>query len=319
MHNRKTSLGLLLVLLLMLCATAACGNASSPAAGNKSDAAARTFTDAYGTIEAPEHPKRVIGLYLEDALVALGVKPVMQFAMGNFTIGYLQDELKDAAKLDIQAYDFEAVLQAKPDLILLGFPSFAMDERYNLFSKIAPTYVFEDAASDWRKTLREVGSLLNKSDEAEQVLAAYEDKAAQARSQLEQSVGRETVALLRIDMDKVLRLYGGPNNYTAPVLYDDLNLEPAPIVKKLVWGEESFKDISMELLPEIDADHLFLVVNDDGKELAEEMMATSLWHNIPAVKAGHVHQVSEDVWMTFGVLAQQRKIDDVLNALAKPQ
>ncbi len=49
------------------------------------DSNTRTFTHKMGTINVPNHPKRIIGLYVEDQLQALGVKPVMQWGSGGQT------------------------------------------------------------------------------------------------------------------------------------------------------------------------------------------------------------------------------------------
>ncbi|MCP1312192.1 ABC transporter substrate-binding protein [Paenibacillus tyrfis] len=284
----------------------------------KEASAPRKFKHVMGETEVPAQPQRVIGLYLEDFLSALDVKPVMQTVVGAFTQKYLEKYTAGLPKLDTGAMNFEAVLEAKPDLILLGFPNYGAEGKYEKFSKIAPTYVFDkDAADDWRGTLRTVGRLLDKSEQAEQLLKRYEEKAAQARKTLEQSIGRETVALIRVHK-KEMRLYGGPDGYSGSVLYKDLGLNPPNLVKSIAWTNDGgMKAISSEVLAQLDADHLFLVVDEGRSEQAKELMNSSVWKNIPAVKKGQVHEVTTDVWMTFGLLAYEKKIDDVLQALAK--
>lgn len=56
-----------------------------------------TVTDTLGhKVEIPNAPKRIIGSYLEDYLIALGEKPIAQWTVGSGSIqDYLQDDLKD--------------------------------------------------------------------------------------------------------------------------------------------------------------------------------------------------------------------------------
>lgn len=219
------------------------------------------FKHVMGEIEWSTPPKRVVGIYTEDFLLALGVKPVTQTVIGNFSLKYLLPEIGNLPKLDTSAISFEAALQAEPDLFVLGFANYGAEGRYEKFSKIAPTYVLPaDAPNNWRDTLRTIGELVGKPEEADKVLKQYSEKVAAAKKTLETSVGRETVALVRIRSNKEIRLYGGPQGYSGSVLYQDLGLEPPAIVKKLSWGEsgEPFRSrwrycrswiVSISLLP----------------------------------------------------------------------
>lgn len=271
-----------------------------------------------GAIEVPAEPQRVIAVYMEDYLAALGVKPVMQTVIGTFSLQYLSPYIGDLPPIDTSAISFEAALAAQPDLIVLGFPNYASEGKYDSFSAIAPTYVFgEDAPNQWRESLLTMGQLLGKEKEAEQVLADYTAKVEQARETLKAAIGEETVAMIRMRSDKELRLYGGPGGYVGNVMYTDLGLNPPDIVKELAWGENSMVVVSQEIISDLKVDHLFVTYDEGGKERAEEMMASTLWQSIPAVQKGQVYEVAMDHWMTFGPLAYNQKVDDLLAALAK--
>lgn len=276
----------------------------------------RTFQHDFGQITLPAQPERIIGLYLEDYLVALGVKPITQTVIGSFSLKYLQPHIGDLPTLDSSAMSFEAALTAQPDLIVLAFPSYASEGKYDKYEKIAPTYVLpEDAPDNWRETLRTVGKLIGKEDEAEKVLADYEAKIQDAKVKLAAELGDETVALIRVRSNKELRLYGGPGGYVGNVLYTDLGLNAPDIVKELAWGDQSMTVISTEILPDLNADRLFITYDEGGKELAQEIMDSSFWKALPAVQSGKVYEVSMDHWMTFGPIAYNQKVDDVLQAL----
>ncbi|MDC0759458.1 ABC transporter substrate-binding protein [Brevibacillus sp. AG] len=318
------SFGFVLSVLLAGCGGGS-GNIATTEPTLSSDASAqsattvRKFTHMMGEIEVPAEPKQIIGLYMEDFLVSLGIKPAAQTTIGAFTLKYLHENIGDLPKLDTSAMNFEAILEMEPDLILLGLPNYAQNDNYAKYAKIAPTYVFEaEAANDWRNTLRKVGDLVGKRETAEKVLTDYEQKINEGKQKLEKAVGKQTVALVRVRSNKEIRLYGGPQGYAGSVLYQDLGLEPPALVKELAWGDNAgHATISAEVLTKLDVDHLFVVVDDGGKELAEELFSTNIWKSLPAVRSGHVYKVAPDHWMTFGPIAYNRKVEDVLNALVK--
>lgn len=261
-------------------------------------------------------PVRVVGLFVEDCLAVMGVKPVVQFALGPFRQRYLEEYLDQVRQFDPYSSDCEILMEAKPDIIVLGFPEFAEKGRFGRLANIAPTYVFEDPVEDWRQTLQTVGKLLGKEAEAERALHAYNRKAEEARYALERTVGGQTVALLRICKEGDIRLYGGPSGYTGSVLYGDLGLCPPKLVREWSWGESDWvKRITLEQLAGLQADHLLLIVEEQGRRLARAITDSEPWRHIPAVRRGSVHEVRSDVWMTFGPLAHSAKIDHVLSAL----
>jgi iron complex transport system substrate-binding protein len=161
-----------------------------------------------------------------------------------------------------------------------------------------------------------IGELTGKQTEAQKVLSDYESKVQDAKAKLQAALGDETVGFVRIRSNKEIRLYGGPGGYVGNVLYTDLGLNPPQIAKDLAWGEgNSMAVVSLEVIPEIQADHLFITYDEGGKELAQELINSSIWKSLPAVKNNHVYEVSMDHWMTFGPIAYNKKVDDVLQAL----
>ncbi|BBI33443.1 ABC transporter substrate-binding protein [Cohnella abietis] len=329
MKVMKKGLLLLCVTLLTSVILTACGGVNENEESNqiKESPAAetgkvRTFEHILGKIEVPERPQRVIGLFVEDEMSALGVKPIMQYSSGSYYQTYLEPYLKDVPKLDTAAMNFEAIMAAKPDLIILGFQGWADEGSYEKLSKIAPTYVFTGSEiqtpENWRKNLRTVADLLGKSDVAEEIIKKREEETKNAKQLLADSSGRGTAALLRIHASKELRLYGGPGGQVGTALYGDFGLEPSGIVRKLAWGEDmDIQTISMEVIPQIDADYLFLAVDEGRREQAKELMESPIWKNVPAVKKGHVYEVRGDVWITNGPIAYEKKLEDVVNAMTK--
>ncbi|MHA7966832.1 ABC transporter substrate-binding protein [Paenibacillus sp. CAU 1782] len=328
MHNYRHYWGLVLLALMLVLAGCASGeetkNGAKPTdeastqqpqedaaqeSAEGADGQTRKVTDEIGhELDIPANPERIIGIYLEDELTALGVTPLRQSRIGDWSgQGYLQLDMPD---IDIQG-DVEAYVEAQPDLILTN----VYDEKtYDTLAKVAPFYAFKDARANWRMTIRSLGELLDKSAKAEEVIVNYDQKVAEASAKIKAAIGDETVAILRVHTSS-LRLYGGPG-YAGPVLYGELGLEPAQAVKDYVLDKgQGVAGISMEVIPELTADHIFLTMDTGADQQYKELTESPLWKELPAVKNGKVYEVNFETWMKSGPIADGMKIDDVVQAL----
>lgn len=289
----------------------ACGKDSKEQAGKT-----RKVKDHLGEVEIPVKPQRVAALYLEDYVTALGVKPVVQWYHPNWG-------KQDYLKLDAPTFDYsgniEALLSYSPDLIIVDGGADAA--KYEMFSKVAPTYRLPDSIlQNTPEILKTVADLLGVPEKAEPLLEAYKRKLADAKGKLEKAVGKETVAVLRLNVgEKTINLLGIENMFVGSILYKDLGLTPPMLVKEM---KPAIDFISMEKLPELGADHIFILPSngtwgsDENKE-AVKLLDNPIWKSIPAVKNGKVYQVERTYWQTGAYQANLLKIDDVLQSLVK--
>lgn len=281
----------------------------SPAPSDK-----RTVKDELGhEIAVPASPKRIFAPYLEDSLLKLGVKPVAQWSNGNQGHDYLQEELKDVPKLDFSGGppSPEVLMSYNPDLIILHTASYANGGAYENYSKIAPTYAFNNASGDIEKSLVTLGELLGKSAEADQVLQAYRQKVKEAKEKLDKAVGGKKVAIIRFAARGV-SLMGG-NYFCGYVVHRNLGIGVSKLVEK-----ENSANISLEILPQLDADYIFVInAYGQGTERIKEMTESPIWKSVPAVKQGQVYEVSDKHWLGSGLIAYEKIIDDTVRLLAK--
>lgn len=320
---------LLLALLMSFTVLAsACGDKagnsnttdSGAAAGGNSTADTkqeRVLTDALGhEVKVPANPQRIIASYLEDHLLTLGVKPVAQWSTGKGSVQYyLQDQLNGIPEI---SYDlpYEAVMSFTPDLIILSSADMATDDKYEQYSKIAPTYVVgKEKSNNWREELKAVGEVLGKSKEAEEAVQAYDKKAADAKEQLQKTVGTHTAAALWVTGKDIY--VSSDHLSSGSVLYDDLGLAKPKLVEELSkTGTVSWNQVSMEKFAQMDADYLF-IVNSRGVS-KDELLKDPVWANIPAVKEGHVYEFDDhSSWLYSGTIANTQIIDDVLSNVVK--
>ncbi|MEK8127258.1 ABC transporter substrate-binding protein [Paenibacillus filicis] len=286
-----------------------------PPAASSSALQEHEFKHMYGTVNLTSAPNRIVAPYLEDALITLGIKPVAKWSYGPLVQDYLEPYLQDVPKLDFTAgLNKEALLAFAPDLTVLYTTNMMEKEAYEPFTQISPTYVFKDATVDWRQTLKVVGSMTGTTDKADKAIQAYEDKVTDAKAKLQPYVANKTFAVIRAK-PKEIQLMDG-SFYSGLVLYSDLGLTPHKLVKEWSWSRA--QSLSLEKLPELDADYIFVLVQGEAsRPLMQEFQTSPLWQNLHAVKNGHVYDMPSNYWMASGALSNTMKVDDVLKAIVK--
>ncbi|MED3498175.1 AraC family transcriptional regulator [Brevibacillus agri] len=323
MNKKSTRHMATLFMVSLALLVSACSGTASPtpqAEGSvqeQAGAAQRELTDGLGNkVTVPAHPQRIIASYLEDHLVALGVKPVAQWSVGKGDVqGYLQ---KDLAGIPAIPYDLppEVVMSYNPDLIIMDNAELVAGDKYSQYAKISPTYTIgKEKNSDWRKELLIVGEVLNKSEEAKKVLADYDTFVAESKEKLKQGIGEKSAAALWVTAKAVYM--ARQDLSSGDVLYKDLGFKVPAVVQEISKsGDANWNSVSLEKLAQLDADYLF-VVNSKGVS-KDEFLKEPVWANIPAVKNGHVYDFTTDSsWLYTGVIANRQMIENVLENVLK--
>ncbi|MCL6605510.1 MAG: iron-siderophore ABC transporter substrate-binding protein [Paenibacillus sp.] len=328
----KMIAGLVAVLLLLM--GTACGtNSNKPAptvaatkspenaasgAENSSEEVQRIVKSIKGDIKIPAVPQKVIGTTVTypEFLYALGVTPIAAENYHEQFPSYFQGAFKDVIKLgNVNTANFEALLAAEPDLIL--GPAWRDEKSYDQLVKIAPTVLLPER-DDWRDELRDMGEALGRLDQAEQVIQDYERKTMEAKEKLHALIGDETVIYMRITPKGSYVL--GEQSSRGKIIHHELGLKPVAAYPK----NEGSVMISLEILPEYNPDHIILQV-DSGNDAAqasttyEEMLMSSIWKNLSAVKNNRVYLVGDNEWFNFGFspVANAYGIDEIINVFEK--
>ncbi|GAA3412554.1 ABC transporter substrate-binding protein [Paenibacillus hodogayensis] len=285
-----------LALILLLLVTAGCAskpdsNSSQQSASSKQPAASaepRVIRHLKGETTLVGEPSKiaVLDYRLADSMLALGMKPyAMTTYVGSIDLEYVEGKPLEGVKKLGDKTNLEAVLEAAPDLIIAR----KGDETvYDQLNKIAPTIILEET-TDWRKDFLAFSEILGRTEQANKWLKQYEDKAAAARKQLaEASASGKTVTIIRV-LEKEYRIYG-TSQQLGGILYSDLGLQATEKVKSI----KKHQAISMELMPEFDADYVFIQVgfpaaegDKEAEKKFEELKQSGLWKNLKAVKENH--------------------------------
>lgn len=313
--KRSTWLTLLAACSLTLLGACSTNNDSTDSSGSATTSSeiATAFTDAMGNeVTVPENPQRVIGSYLEDYLVALGVTPVAQWTVGNDSDqAYLQDKLAEVPRIN---YDlpFEDVLSFEPDLLLMDSNSMVEGDKYDQYSKIAPTYVVTNGEDvTWRERLTDIAKVLHKEEQAAQVEADYDDLVAATKETYADQIQGKSIAVLWVVNNSVFMV--SETKSSGQLLYHELGFEVPALVSEI--SESATADwsaVSLEKLAELDADYLILVNSDKGADFFSEQV----WQNLNAVKNNHLWEFGpESSWLYNGPIAYTKMIEDIQSKL----
>lgn len=287
------------------------GNAGNTAAEEKVEPAepqTKIFKDLKGEVEVPVNPERIVSITHLGDLAALGVKPVGggSLAMENSIL--LKDELEGVE--NVGDVDVEKVLALNPDLIIV--PSYFPAEDVEQLAKIAPTVTLATTGWEGIDPLEEVktmGDLLGREKEAEEFITRYKEKAEEAKKKISEVIGAdETIGTYSIWANN---FWVWPTTRDAGYnLYEMFGLKPLSKIEADAFTGTGI-DISLEVLPDYAADHMFVTVYepDGGAERAKEIMDGALWKNLPATQNNHVYLLDmKEFWMVDG-LNLEKQVD----------
>jgi iron complex transport system substrate-binding protein len=239
-----------------------------------------------------------------DSAVALGVTPVgaVRAPVNSGLLSYLEDEVADVELVgEIGEPDLEAIAALEPDLILGS--ELRVADFYDELSAIAPTVFSETVGVAWKQNLALHAEALGREDEAADLLAAYESRAKEVGASLPEG---QTVSIVRFVPGEI-RLYA-KDNFIGTVLED------AGIARPPVQDVDEFDVVvSTEQVDQAAGDVIFVGTYGDPAETdGPAVLGGPLWERLPAVQAGDVHEVDDDVWfLGIGIGAADRVLDDL--------
>lgn len=276
----------------------------------------RSVKHAMGTAVIKVQPKRVVVLdsgELDDVTL-LGITPVGAVSPhlkseGGFP-AYLKDKIGGAVDVGpMTEPNLELITSLKPDLILTS--KVRHEKIYSQLAAIAPTVMAETTGFPWKANLALYAQALGKETEAKTAMARYEARAAKLGEAIKAKNGGKlpTVSVVRFVAGPT-RLY--QKSSFSGVVLKDVGL-PRPAAEDV---DRLMLEVSAEQTGKADADVVFVTTSDDPSKTKEtEVQGTSVWKDLPAVKAGRVFTVPDETWMSgIGVQAADRMLVDIAKA-----
>ncbi|QRG06217.1 ABC transporter substrate-binding protein [Xanthobacter dioxanivorans] len=238
----------------------------------------RPFTDDLGrTVEVPVHPRRIVSLHDLDLtlpLIELGVMPVAshgrvrpdgtRFLRAGKLLTGVDFDTAPIAFLGANAIDLEAVVAAKPDLIVT---SPTRDTPLAQLEAIAPTVSIEHLKGGPAAIYGKLAALTG----SEARLAALQQRYAAQIAQLKGLVdtARITVSAFQANQGKLTVFH---TDRALGRVLRDAGFRFPPIIDAIPEGGRM--DVSAEHLPDLDADFIFGTFrSDQGGGPGEEVAA----------------------------------------------
>ena len=237
---------------------AGAGAASSPQAAFPAKAEHK-----FGTTTVPAKPKHivVVGLTEQDAVLALGYKPIATtewygdqphavWPWARAALGDAKPAVLDAA----DGFQFEKIARLRPDLII-GVNSGMKRADYEKLSRLAPTLAAGKGSTDyfspWDQQVELIAAALGKPDEGRELVQGVKDDYAKAAADHPEFRGKTATFSQNAFYDGLIYVYpAGLNTEFLTMLGFEINPKLTPLVKRR--GEQV--GVSTERLSVLDAD-----------------------------------------------------------------
>lgn len=339
----KKWLSMLFGLSLSAILLAGCGDTKEQIPEDKKTAAGTTEADskyplviphAFGETTLSKKPENIvtIGWENQDTPLALGTIPVGVSAAnyGEVTKDRLHPwTAKAFASLgeenpvvfdDIDGLDYEAISDARPDVILAAYSGITQEE-YDLLSEIAPVVAYPDTPwqTYWRDQTVLNAAGMGMKEEGQAKVAEVEALIEEKVSEYPELEGTKT-AFFWISPDDFSSFYVYLPSDPRAAYLTDLGLAFPDSVLKLAENTSEFSiTLSRENTDQL-ADVEMMVVYGNAS-LLQALQADELMSQIPAVKNGAVVLVDETSSLagacTPSILSIPSEIDEYLRLLSE--
>ncbi len=313
-------------LAALMLALTACGAEEDTATEVESGGDPITIEGTNGEVTLDEPAEKVVVLewtYAED-LLAVGVQPAGMADIESYGDYVNIEPQLDETVIDVggrQEPNLEAIAEIDPDLIIgVDFRHTAMLEE---LERIAPTVIFNPYPEDesinlyeeMETTFLEIAKAVDKTEEAEQVLADLEKEYEESAAEIE-AANLET-------NDAILTLaYSGPQapeirvftpNSMASIILDRIGLNNVHEPDQFeVFGSSTF---NVEGLVQYeDANYLYTVPDEDN--IYENQLAgNAVWENLNFVEEGRTYDLGADTWLYGGPLSAETLMNQITDVM----
>lgn len=304
-HKPMFAISLLISLSVML---AGCGGGDMKAAEDKPN---KVFTDGFGRkVEIPAEPAQVVALAYGGYMLPLGLKPA---GVNQETLDQYKEEMADVENVGAGVGSVEAISALMPDLIII--PDYLGQDVIETYEKIAPTIaVAWGGDPDVVNTLRTMGEIMGKQDEAEKWIASFDKKLQSIRDTINVKLDEGTTAISFV-IHKGEVLLGGEGGTLGKLIYQDFGFTMPEQFKQYADGGTV---LSMEMLVDKPADYFFTQMTDEELAAMHELFKEPVYQSIPAVKNNRIINVSRANWNN-GPYTVDRGVDALIEQVSKLQ
>lgn len=331
----KALLALSMTFGLAACSTSTSSETSSAESTAESDGTTYPIVieHAFGETVIESKPERIVTLAWgnHDTPLALGVVPV-GVSMANYglvtehNLHVWTDEAfaslgEDDPNVfsDADGWDYEAIADAQPDVILAAYSGLTQEE-YDLLSQIAPVVAYKEAAwqTTWRDQTIENATGMGMREEGEALVAEVDALIAEKLEEYPQIAGKKA-AFFWVSADDMSTFYAYLPTDPRAAYLEDLGLVVPDSITALAESSSDFSvTLSRENVDQLSDVEIMVVYGDES--LLEAMQADELMSQIPAVASGAVVLIDSTTSLagatTPSILSIPANIDDYLTLIA---
>ncbi|MCF7353270.1 ABC transporter substrate-binding protein [Vibrio sp. CK2-1] len=283
---------------------------------------AESFKHEMGEVSLDSVPQKVVALdwVLTEHLLALGVTPAGIADVKGYQAWVVSPQLPESV-VNVGSRrepNLELLAQMKPDLILM---SDAMSPAYQKLNAIAPTMVLSiytdshQPIENAKSQVRNLGKVLHRSEQAEQVIADFDEKIQANKLNIEQfeKTSQTTIPpllLIRFIGEKHIRIHG--NSSLSGETAQLMGLTNAWQQQGNNWG---FSSATVQQLAPLQGSEVFYYgpLTDDERKL---LNSNPIWKVMKFVREQRAHELPP-VWTFGGLLAAQKFSDEVTRIVTK--
>ena len=326
MKMRLLSVLTILSVMLAACSTAEEEPATGTGENSETVDSSVTIEGTNGEVTLDEPAEKVVALewtYAED-LLAVGVQPAGMAdieAYGDYV--NIEPQLDDSV-VDVggrQEPNLEAIASLEPDLIIgVDFRHTAMLEE---LERIAPTVIFNpypedesiDLYQEMETTFLEIAKAVDKTEEAEQVLADLEEKYEESAAEIEAAdlKTRDSILTLAYTGPQAPEIRVFTPNSMASIIMERIGLNNVHEPDQFeVFGSSTF---NVEGLTKYeDANYLYTVPDEDNI-YENQLKGNAVWENLTFVEEGRTYDLGPDTWLYGGPLSAETLMNQITDAM----
>lgn len=246
-----------------------------------SSAATHIISTVMGDVTVPKDPKRIVVNWFIGDMFALGLKPVAMMSWIQESMPFYDQYIHVPM---IKNWEPEGILEYEPDLII----TYNKDD-FRKLSKIAPVIVVPETMSSIEQ-LAFLGRVTGREAEASTAISAFEKKRDAAKKVLTaDAFTNKTFSIFQDWSNGSSGMYYQTESRGGTLLYHYLRLNKPEKLRQLVESSKKTSDtLSYEVVSDYTGDYILWFLMDNGTSQFAKM---EVWHNIPAVQAGHVIEI----------------------------
>uniref|UniRef100_A0AAU2VM40 Iron-siderophore ABC transporter substrate-binding protein n=1 Tax=Streptomyces sp. NBC_00008 TaxID=2903610 RepID=A0AAU2VM40_9ACTN len=279
-------------------ALAACGggdekasSSTSAEAGAKSGAFPVTVQHKYGSTTIESEPKRIVtlGLSDQDAVLALGIKPVgsvdwfkeKPYGKWPWTKAKWGSDTPDIVG-ERDEYNMEKIAALKPDLVIAQY-SGMKKEQYDTLSKftkvVAQPKDLPDYGASWQVMTRQIGASLGRKAQAEKLITGIDADFKKVRDEHPEFAAK-TLAVA--DSFEAGKYSAFTKTDPKSIFFSELGFKLKPEIDKLAKPGWNAAELSSEKLNVLDVDRLVWVTS--STDANDRIKAEPLYKNLKVSK-----------------------------------